>query len=119
MRTRDISLLSYYAPVFKALKSELGPNAMLVAYSDDVHLHGPPATVPTTISAAPALYKKIGLRIGWGPAKSELALPPGVDPKTLPLPQGNDDRILPRRVTGLEACLGIPRHRRMCVDFIT
>ena len=41
------------APICKALKSELGPDGMLVAYSDDVYLHGPPATVVATISAAP------------------------------------------------------------------
>ena len=42
-------------PVYKALKSELGFDGMLVAYSDDVYLHGLPATVATTISAAPTL----------------------------------------------------------------
>ncbi len=50
----------------------------------------------------PPLYNKVGLRIGWGPAKSELALPPGVDPDTLPLPRGDDGRILPHLVDGLE-----------------
>jgi hypothetical protein len=73
------------APIYKALKTKLGPKGMLVDFSDDVYLHGPPVNVTTSISAAPALYKKVGLRIGWGPAKSELALPPNVDPETLPL----------------------------------
>ena len=68
------------APIDKQLKEGLGPEGMLVAFSDDVYLHGPPMNVAAMISAAPALYKKIGLRIGWGPAKSELALPPDVDP---------------------------------------
>ncbi len=91
---------------------------MLVAFSDDVYLHGPPMHVSEKISAAPALYKKVGLRIGWGPAKSEIALPPDVDPETLPLPRGDDGRILPHLVHGLEACLGVPRHRLMCANFI-
>jgi hypothetical protein len=92
---------------------------MLVAYSDDCYLHGPPTKVAETISAAPPLYKKVGLRIGWGPAKSELVLSEGVDPETLDLPRGGDGAILPHIVEGLEACLGIPRHRKMCSDFIS
>ncbi len=68
------------APIYKQLKEGLEPEGVLVAYSDDVYLHGPPMNVAAMISAAPALYKKVGLRIGFGPAKSELALPPNVDP---------------------------------------
>ena len=75
--------------------------------------------VAAPISAATPLYMKVRLCIRWGPAKSELVLPPDVDPETLQLPRGDDGRILPHRVEGLEACLGIPRHRRMCVDFIS
>ena len=107
------------APIYTRLKDGLGPEGMLVAFSDYVYLHGPPMNVSTSISAAPALYKKVGLRIGWGPAKSELALPPNVDPETLPLLRGNDGRILPHLVHCLEVGLGIPRHRQMCADFIT
>jgi hypothetical protein len=86
------------APVYTALKSELGPDGMLVAYSDDVYQHGPPATVATVISASSALYRNVGLRIGWGPAKYELALPSDVDPEILPLLQGNDGRIMPHLI---------------------
>ncbi len=75
--------------------------------------------VATAITAAPPLYKKVGLRIGWGPAKSELALPPDIDLTSLCLPPGEDGAILPHLVHGLEECLGIPRHRLMCVEFIS
>jgi hypothetical protein len=74
--------------------------------------------VAAMISAAPTLYKKVGLRIGWGPVKSELALPPDVDPERLPLPRGDDGSILPHLVHGLETCLGVPRHRLMCANFV-
>jgi hypothetical protein len=50
---------------------------------------------------------------------SELALPPKVDPETLPLPRGDDGRILSHLVHGLEVCQGVPRHREMCANFIT
>jgi len=91
----------------------------LIAFSDDVYLHGPPVRVAAAITAAPSLYKKVRLRVGWGPAKLDIALPPGVDAETLTLPRGEDGRILPHLVMGLEAYLGIPRHRRMYTDFIS
>ena len=59
------------APIYLALREKLGPEDMLVAYSDDYYLHGPPVKVAATISAAPPLYRKVGLRVGWGPAKFE------------------------------------------------
>ena len=46
-------------------------------------------------------------------------LPTDVDPETQDLPRGEDGVILPHIVEGLEACLGIPRHPHMCVDFIS
>ena len=53
------------ATIYKRLKDGLGPKGMLVAFSDDVYFHGQPVNVAATISVAPALYKKVGLRIGW------------------------------------------------------
>jgi hypothetical protein len=40
-------------PIYVALKAELGREGMLVAFSDDVFLHGPPPSVSSAISAAP------------------------------------------------------------------
>ena len=45
--------------------------------------------------------------------------PPRVDAETPTLPRGEDDRILPHLVEGMEAKFGIPRHRRICTDFIS
>ena len=107
------------APIYQNPMFELGPDGMLVAYLDAMYLHGPQVCAAAAINTAPALYKKVGLRIGWGPAKSELALPPCVDPETLVLPRDEEGKILPHLVQGPAAFLGIPRHRRLCVDFIS
>jgi len=107
------------APIYMDIKNHLGREGLQIDFSDDVYLHGPPVRVAAAITAAPALYKKVRLRVSWGPAKSELALPPGVDAETLTLPRREDGRILPHLVEGLEACIGIPRHRRLCSDFIS
>jgi len=63
------------APIYMVLKYELGPNELLIAFSNDVYLHGPPVRAAAAITAAPALNKKFGLHFGWGPAKSELLSP--------------------------------------------
>ncbi len=40
----------------------------------------------------------------------ELILPPGCDPKSLPLPRDPTGRPLLDVVTVFKACLGVPRH---------
>ena len=85
-------------PIYTSLKNELGPEGMLLTYSDDAYLHGPPMSVASAITTAPLLYKKVGLRIDWGSEKSELVLPPDVDPEALCLSRGEDGVILPHLV---------------------
>ena len=51
-------------PIYRNLRTTLGPDGMLVAFSEDCYLHGPPTSVAATINAAPPLYNKVGLRIG-------------------------------------------------------
>ena len=55
-----------------------------------------------------------------GRRNQNLLSPRGWTPRLLlSLVRGEDGRILPHLVEGLAACLGILRHRRMCVDFIS
>ena len=44
---------------------------------------------------------------------------PRVEAESLDLPRGPNGELLPHLVLGLVAWLGIPRHRAMCVDFIS
>jgi hypothetical protein len=46
------------APTYATLKAKLGPEGMLVAFSDDVYLYGPPPSVASTISKSPTLHKE-------------------------------------------------------------
>jgi hypothetical protein len=50
-------------PIYKALKEKLGHAGMLVAFSDDVYLHGPLVNVAAAVSEAPSLYKNIEIRM--------------------------------------------------------
>jgi hypothetical protein len=68
---------------------------------------------------APELFAIVGLQIGWGPTKSELDLPYGCDPDGLDFPRGKMCRPLPHLVQGMASCLGFPRHRSMCAEFVT
>jgi hypothetical protein len=66
-------------PVYSRLGALLGPEGALYAYSDDVYLLAAPVNMAVALSSALAIYKKVGLRIGWGPGKTELILPTDVD----------------------------------------
>ncbi len=68
-------------PVYARLGALLGPNGALYAYSDDVYLVSDPVNMSSALIAAHAIYKRIGLRIGWGPGKTELVLPSDYDPQ--------------------------------------
>jgi len=69
------------------------------------------------LSPAFAIYKTVGLRIGWGPGKTEIILPPHIDGRTF-LSLLPEARIL-SVVTGFAACLGIPRHPLNDPEFIS
>ena len=47
----------------------------------EVYLTSDRDNMSPALAAAPALYCKVGLRIGWGPGKTELILPSHCDPK--------------------------------------
>ena len=66
--------------VYARLGAILGPDGTLYAYYDDVYLVSDPVNMFITQVVAPAIYKIVGLRIGWGPGKTELILPPRCDP---------------------------------------
>jgi len=102
--------------VYSRLGALLGPKGALYAYSDDVYLLANPVNMAVALSDAPIIYKKVGLRIGWGPGKTELIFPTNVDRENFLslLP----DACNPSVVTGFSACLGVPRHPLNDSEFI-
>jgi hypothetical protein len=105
------------APVYARLGSLLGPEGALYAYFDDVYLLADPAHMAIALAAAPSLYKKVGLRIGWGPGKTELILPSGTDNASFLTTLGPECH--PSLVTGFTYCLGVPRHPSNYPEFIS
>ncbi len=51
-------------PLYARIGALLGPEGALYVYSDDVYLLVDPACMAVAMSAAPTIYKKVGLRIG-------------------------------------------------------
>jgi hypothetical protein len=104
-------------PVYSRIGALLGPDGALYANSDDAYLVANPASMPVALSAAPTIYKKVGLRIGWGLGKTELIMLPDVDSQSflLLLPQA----CLPSVVTRFSAYLGVPRHPSNDLEFIS
>ena len=69
-----------------------------------------PETLKTILTHALVIYWKVGLRLGYGPGKTELILLRGHDRGTCPYPLDNLAIPAPHVVEGFEACLGVPRH---------
>ena len=64
------------SPVYAKLSALICPDGALYAYSDDVYLVSDPVNMSISLAVVPAIYKRVGLRIGWGSCKTELILPP-------------------------------------------
>jgi len=77
-----VLLPRHEAGICERLGALLGPNDAMFAYSDDVYLDSDPANMSIALAAAPAIYMKMGLRIGGRPGKTELILPLDWDPET-------------------------------------
>ena len=71
------------------------------------------------LCAAPGIYAKVGLRIGLGPEKTELILPPLTDPTTYTNMLIVLGSIVPHIVPRFSSCLGVPRHADNVPPFIT
>jgi hypothetical protein len=65
--------------VYARFGALLGPDGALYAYSDDAYLVFDLVNMSIALATAPAIYMKVGLRIGWGTSKTELILPPQCD----------------------------------------
>jgi len=75
---------------------------------DDIYLLYDPVTMARALAATPTIFKKDGLRIGWGPAKPELIVPVYCDPATFLCHLDASGGGLPHLVTGFISCLGAP-----------
>jgi hypothetical protein len=63
--------------------------------------------------------KKLELRIGWGPGKSELILSPCSDSEAILILLEACGGGLPHIFLGFSSCLGVPRHADNDPNFIT
>ena len=104
-------------PVYSRLGALLGHGGALYAYSDDVYLLANPADMAVALSAAPAIYKIVGLCIGWGPGKTELILPSEIDSRSFLSLLAK--ACIPSVVPSFSACLGVPRNPLKDPEFIS
>jgi hypothetical protein len=59
---------------------------------------------------APGILRKVGLRLGYGPGKTELILPQGCPREEFPFPLDDPGVPAPQVVAGFKSCLGVPTH---------
>jgi len=97
----------------------LGPDGALYAYFDDVYLVSDPVNMSLALIATLEIYRKVGLRIGWGPCKTKLMLPLGCDPASLLLQLDSLNGGLPHIVSCFTASLEVPRYPSNDSEFIS
>ena len=61
-------------PVYARLQDLLGSKGKLYAYSDDVYLISNSVSMAKAPASEQEIYKKVGIRIGWGLGKTHCSL---------------------------------------------
>ncbi len=80
-------------PVYKRLREAAGEEGVLYTYSDDSYILAPKEDMAVVLEKAPAIFGKVGLRLGYGPGKTELILPKDCPREEFPFPM--DDPAIP------------------------
>ena len=105
-------------PVYSRLRAAMGEQGTLYAYCDDSYLIAEPDKIDEILTQAPAIFDKVGLKIGYGPGKTDLALPRGYETQECPYPLADPEVPAPNVVLGFKACLGVLRHYYIDQAFI-
>ena len=96
----------------------MGEEGALFTYRNDSCLLAESVKLAEVMDQAPTIYGKVGLRIGLGPGKTELALPQDYERRNFPYPLDIHGIATPHVVQGFSSCLGVPRHSSNDSDFI-
>ena len=72
--------------VYAGLRDAVGNEGALYTYCDDSYLLAPAEHMATVLRKAPEIFGKVGLRIGYGPGKTEPILPRGCSKHDFPFP---------------------------------
>jgi len=106
-------------PVYARLQALLGPDGALYSYSEDLYLISDPIGMAKALAASPTICTKPGLRIGWGPGKTELKPTSGCDPGIFMPHLEAIGGGLTHLVSSFTSCLGVPRHSEIDPVFNT
>jgi hypothetical protein len=105
-------------PAYERLRAAMGEEGVVYAYCDDSYILAPIEHMAQVLHQAQGIFGKVGLRIGYGPGKTELILPKDCSREDFPYP-GDDPLILaPQVVQGFQSCLVVPRHPTNDPEFI-
>ncbi len=106
------------APVYERLRAVVGEEGVVYAYCDDSYILAPIEQMAQVLHQAPWIFGKVGLRIGYGPGKTELILPKDCSREDFPYPLDDPQVPAPQVVQGFQSCMGVPRHPTNDPDFI-
>ena len=105
-------------PVYARMRAVVGDEGVMYTYCDDSYILAPAEQMATTLQQAPGIFAKVGLRLGYGPGKTELIFPKGCSRQDFPFPLDNPDVAAPQVVAGFKSCLEVPRHFEKDPEFL-
>ena len=105
-------------PVYARMRAAVGDEGVLYTYCDDSYMLAPAEQMATSLQQAPGIFAKVGLRLGYGPRKTELILPKGYSRQNFPFPRDDPDVAAPQVIAGFKSCLGVPRHFENDPEFL-
>jgi len=97
-------------PVYTRMRAALEEEGSLLTYCDDSYLLAEPDKMAKVLHHAPAIFGRVGLRIGVGQGKTKLILPRSYDRSLFQYPLDSPGVPSPHVVQGFSSCLGVPRH---------
>jgi len=74
------------APVYERLRAAVGEGGVVYACCEDSYIIVPVEQMAQVLHQAPRIFGKVGLRIGYGPGKTELILPKDYSREDFPYP---------------------------------
>jgi hypothetical protein len=105
-------------PVYARLRAAVGDEGVLYTYRDESYILAPMENMAEVVHQAPGIFGKVGLRIGYGPRKTEIVLPQSCPREVFPYPLDNPQVPAPHVVDGFRTCLGVPIHSQNDPEFL-
>ena len=75
-------------PIYARMRAAVVDEGVMYTYCDDSYILAPTEQMATSLQPTQGIFAKVGLRLGYGPGKTELILSNRLLQTSLPFPAG-------------------------------